>query len=121
MRFLRHALAGLITLAATDVSAQVAGSGWRLDLVADRHAPGSSVPVSATPFDPTSLRHDRFFGREHFSSRAVAIELILNAFQARTNESLIYRPRVDGGYRVSSRWRLRLSGSRALLRYEIRF
>ena len=85
---------------------------------ADRHG---VIPVSATPFDPTSLPQERFFGRESYSSRAVALDIVLNAVQVRHSDSLIYRHQVNQGYRVSTRWRLRASRRNVTLRYEIRF
>lgn len=100
--------------------AQAMGS-WDWTLTSDDDGPRAPIPVSATPFDPTSLPQNLFFGRERYSSRAVAVELILNAAQVSPSDKLIYRPRLAGGYRVSTHWRFRLSDNRATLRFEIRF
>ncbi len=105
------------------VAQGVAQASERLEwsLVRDDDGARARVPLSATPFDPTSLPHDRFFGRDSYSSRTVAIELVLNAIQVRYTDSLIYRPRLDSGYRVHSRWRFRMNESLATVRYEICF
>lgn len=93
----------------------------QFQLVPDRGSAAGVIPVSATPFDPNSLPQDRFFGRESYSSRAVAIEIVLNAFNARRSDSLVYRRKVNDGYRISTRWRFRASRRNLTLRYEIRF
>ncbi len=113
-------IAGALLLALSAGSAW-ANDSWNIRLATDDDGPRAAVPVSATPFDPTSLPQERFFGRDRFSSRAVAIELVLNAIQVRHDDSLIYRPQVNDGYRISSRWRLRVTDSSASVRYEIRF
>lgn len=94
---------------------------FQFSLVADRDSSAGIIPVSATPFDPSSLPQGRFFGREDYSSRAVAIEIVMNAIESRHSDSLVYRRKVTGGYRISTRWRFRASSRGATLRYEIRF
>lgn len=95
-------------------------SRWQLSLAAEGLL-GQARPISATPFDPTSLPQDRFFGRESFSARNVALDLVINAVALRHNDSLVYRPKLGSDANVSTRWRIRLSAQRVLLRYEIRF
>lgn len=119
---LLHAVAAiLLTFGLFQSGAAVAAQQWQFSLVPDRNAASSVVPVSATPFDPTSLPQETFFGRDSYSSRRVAFEIILNAIDARQSDSLVYRRKLNDGYRVTTRWRLRASSRQVTLRYEIRF
>ncbi|MFK7967436.1 MAG: hypothetical protein AB8C46_26030 [Burkholderiaceae bacterium] len=113
--------AATLALGVCYAGAAAAASPWQFSLVPDRNSASSVVPVSATPYDPTSLPQETFFGRDRYSSRAVAFEIILNAIDARQPDSLVYRRNLNDGYRVTTRWRLRASGRRVTLRYEIRF
>jgi len=119
--WLRAAVAGLLGLGLLQSGHAKTPAQWQFSLVPERNATNSVIPVSATPFDPTSLPQETFFGRDRYSSRAVAIEIILNAIDARQSDSLVYRRKLNDGYRVSTRWRLRASSRRVTLRYEIRF
>lgn len=111
----------LLAVAALYGGAVHASDRFNFSLVADRASSAGVIPVSATPFDPNSLPQDRFFGRENYSSRAVAIEIVLNAVESRHSDSLVYRRQVNSGYRISTRWRFRASRRNMTLRYEIRF
>ncbi len=115
-----NTISGLL-LAGFAAGAQAESSRFEWSLVPADSDSRAVIPVSATPFDPTSLPQNRFFGRESYSSRAVAIEIILNAINVRESDSLVYRRPVSTGYRISTRWRFRASRRNLTLRYEIRF
>ena len=111
----------LLVVASLSGGSAQASERFGFSLVADRGGSTGVIPVSATPFDPNSLPQDRFYGRENYSSRAVAIEIVMNAVESRHSDSLVYRRPVRSGYRISPRWRFRASRRRVMLRYEIRF
>lgn len=119
--FISRIATPLLAVAALSGGTAHASDGLRFSLVADRASSAGVIPVSATPFDPNSLPQGQFFGRENYSSRAVAIEIVMNAVESRHSDSLVYRRQVSSGYRISTRWRFRASRRNMTLRYEIRF
>lgn len=109
----------LSTLLMTSMSGALAAP--QLLIGSDGFLDGDNRMASATPFDPTTLSRDQMLGGSRYSSRRVALELIINAARVRNNDNLVYRRTYRDGYRVSHHWRLRASTRRLMVRYEIRF
>lgn len=110
------------TLFALSINTANAASGRVQFAIGSDGFPGDQRNVvSATPFDPNSMSQDPYFGRANYSTRRVALELILNATRVRNNDSLVYRRSVQPGYRITRHWRFRASSRRVFVRYEIRF
>lgn len=102
-------------------SANAASWGAQWSISVDDFARKDGRLSSATPFDPTSWSRDSLPGNTTYSSRRVAIELMLHAARVRHADSLVYRRAQRSAARVTYHWRLRASTRRFLVRYEIRF
>ncbi len=89
--------------------------------LASEVAGGSIRPVTATPLDPTSNAQDSFFENQRFSSRRLAIDIVVNGLRAHGQASDRFgRPLFDRPPE-RSRWRIRASLNRVMVRYEIIF
>lgn len=82
---------------------------------------GSWRPVTATPLDPTSVPQDSLFGGQRFSARALAVDIIVNGWRSRQRGIDQFGQPLFVRERAPTRWRLRASMNRVMLRYEISF
>lgn len=97
-----------------------AAQGLRVSLASDTF--GERLrPVTATPFDPASHPQDSIFADERFSARSLAVDIVLNAWRVHGDDALIYRQTVTERAPIETRWRIRASLNRVMLRYEISF
>ncbi|MEZ5653373.1 MAG: hypothetical protein R3E87_22795 [Burkholderiaceae bacterium] len=119
---MREATLGLMLALLGGLNAPLAQAAGPVSFALTTEQVGSALrPVSATQLDPTTQSGDPLFGGRHFSASAVALDIVINGWRARNVEDLQGGAHLFEPAKSHSRWRIRASFRRLMVRYEITF